>query len=103
MGIDHVKQRYPEIDALVGHGSMSARSDNKGLIAQRNGHGHIRIYVALPVGEGWATSAGIDFSQPDAARAGLISLFLGWDPGLLGLISNCDDHFVVRPLHMLPI
>jgi 2-polyprenyl-6-methoxyphenol hydroxylase-like FAD-dependent oxidoreductase len=102
-GIDSVGQRYPEIAELVGHGSMSARSDNKALIAQRNGHGHIRIYVALRVGEGWAASAGIDFSQPDAARAGLLSLFPDWAPGLLGLISNCDDHFMVRPLFMLPI
>jgi 2-polyprenyl-6-methoxyphenol hydroxylase-like FAD-dependent oxidoreductase len=80
MGVDNVNQRHPEIAELVGPGSLSARSDGKGLIAQRNGHGHIRIYVALRVVEGWAASAGIDFSQPDAARAGLISLVFGAKP-----------------------
>jgi 2-polyprenyl-6-methoxyphenol hydroxylase-like FAD-dependent oxidoreductase len=103
MGVDNVNQRHPEIAELVGHGSLSALSDNKGLIAQRNGHGHIRIYVALRVGEGWAASAQIDFAQPDAARAHLISLFSDWDVGLLGLIRSCDNQFVVRPLFMLPI
>ncbi len=103
MDVDTVDQRHPEIAELVAHGSLSALSDNKGLIAQRNGHGHIRIYVALRVEEGWAASARIDFSQPDAARAELISLFSDWDVGLLGLIRSCDDHFVVRPLFMLPI
>jgi 2-polyprenyl-6-methoxyphenol hydroxylase-like FAD-dependent oxidoreductase len=103
MGIDNVDQRHPEIAELVGRGSMSARSDGKALITQRNGHGYIRIYAALRVVEGWAASAGIDFSQPDVARAGLISLFADWDVGLLGLIRSCDDQFVVRPLYMLPI
>jgi 2-polyprenyl-6-methoxyphenol hydroxylase-like FAD-dependent oxidoreductase len=103
MGIDTVDQRHPEIAELVGRGSMTARSDGKALIAQRNGHGYIRIYVALRVEEGWAASAGIDFSQPDAARAGLISLFPDWNADLLGLIRSCDDHFTVRPLYMLPI
>jgi 2-polyprenyl-6-methoxyphenol hydroxylase-like FAD-dependent oxidoreductase len=103
MGIDSVDQRQPEIAALVGRGSMSARSDGIGLIAQRNGHGYIRIYVALRVGEDWAANAGIDFSQPDAARAGLLSLFPDWNADLLGLIRSCDDHFVVRPLFVLPI
>ncbi len=83
----------PDIAALVGHGSMAARSDGKGLTAQRNSHGQICIYATLRVGEGWAASSGIDFAQPDAARAGLISLFPDWDAGLLGLIRSCDDHF----------
>jgi 2-polyprenyl-6-methoxyphenol hydroxylase-like FAD-dependent oxidoreductase len=81
----------------------SLQADGKALIAQRNGHGHIRIYVALRVEEGWAASAQIDFAQPEAARAELISLFWDWDGGLLGLIRSCDDQFVVRPLFMLPI
>jgi 2-polyprenyl-6-methoxyphenol hydroxylase-like FAD-dependent oxidoreductase len=102
-GFDDVDERHPAIAKLVGHGSMFALGDSKGLIAQRNGHGRIRIYAALRVPEDWAATAGIDVARPDAARASLLNLFTDWDASLLALLRDCTDHFAVRPLFMLPI
>lgn len=103
VGFGDVDERYPAIAALVGHGSMAALAENKGLIAQRNGHGHIRAYATLRVPEGWAASAGIADAPPEAMRAMLLDQFAGWSPRLLVLLRECDDRFVARPLYMLPI
>lgn len=101
--LDNVDQEHPIVAQLVGHGSMFALSDNKGLLAQRNGHGHIRVYAGMRAAQGWETSAGFDVNHPQAARAWLLDLFPGWSQSLLDLIRESNDHFVVRPLFMLPV
>ncbi|HZR43109.1 MAG TPA: NAD(P)/FAD-dependent oxidoreductase [Ktedonobacteraceae bacterium] len=102
-GLDNVDQDHPAIARIVGHGLMFALASNKGLLGQRNGHGHIRVYVAMRIPEGWETTAGFDTSNPQAARAWLLDQFAGWDQSLLAMIHECNDRFVVRPLYMLPI
>jgi hypothetical protein len=74
-------------------------SDNKGLLAQRNGHNIICVYITLRVPENWA----IDFNQPEKTRNQLLQLFSDWDNQLLNLIRFCDDDFIPRPLYVLPI
>ena len=102
-GLDDVDQRHPALAQLVGHGSMSASANNKSLIAQRNGHAHIRVYAALRVPEKWATTTGFDANDPQTARAWLLDQFSDFDQSLLALIHECNDRFVVRALHMLPV
>ncbi len=102
-GLDDVDQKHPALAQLVGHGGMFAPADNKGLMAQRNGHGHIRVYTGLRIPEGWETTAGFDAENPQKARAWLLDLFAGWDQSLLALIQESNDRFVVRPLYMLPV
>ena len=41
-----VDTRHAALAALVGHGTMFALADEQGLIAQRNGGGRIRVYIA---------------------------------------------------------
>jgi len=91
----------PQISELVGQGSAFVLSDNKGLMAQRNGDQSIRIYVALRVPEDWMK--GFDFSQPRAIRAMLLDVFSGWKPELLEMLKRCDDNFVPRPLYALSL
>jgi 2-polyprenyl-6-methoxyphenol hydroxylase-like FAD-dependent oxidoreductase len=98
-----VDDRHPEIAQLVGRGTLMVLSDNKGLLAQRNGHHRIRIYVTLRVPENWVTESQIPFDQPEEARARLLQLFADWDDSLLNLIRSCDASFIARPLQMLPI
>ena len=98
-----VDDRHPEIAKLVGRGLLLAISDNKGLIAQRNGQNIIRIYIMLPVPETWITESGIHFDQPEQARTHLLQLFADWDSSLLNLIRSCDASFTPRPLYALPI
>lgn len=102
-GLDNVDQEHPALARLVGHGLMFALASNKGLLAQRNGHAHIRAYAAMRIPEGWETTAGFAAGNPQAARAWLLDQFADWDQSLLAFIHECNDRFVVRPLYMLPI
>jgi 2-polyprenyl-6-methoxyphenol hydroxylase-like FAD-dependent oxidoreductase len=102
LGIDDVDARHPEIARLVGHGKIFALGDRKGLIAQRNGHGHVRVYVGLTVPMNWATEGGVDFKNPGRAREGLADLFADWSPELLALIRESGDSIMALPLYVLP-
>jgi 2-polyprenyl-6-methoxyphenol hydroxylase-like FAD-dependent oxidoreductase len=102
-GLEDVDQKHPALAQLVGHGSMFALGDNKGLIAQRNGHGHIRVYAALRVLETWVSASGFDDSHPQTACTWLLDQFSDWDQSLLALIQGCNDRFEVRSLYMLPV
>ena len=91
--------RHPQIDALVGRGKMFAAGDDRVLIAQRNGHGHIRGYAGrrLPEAEALALAAG----EPEEARAALLEAFADWAPSLKHLIEG-GELLGVRPLYALP-
>ncbi len=102
-GLDDVDQQHPALARLVGHGSMFALANNKGLIAQRNGHAHIRVYAGMRKPEGWETAAGFDAKSPQTARAWLLDQFSDWNQSLLALIQESNDRFAVRPLYMLPV
>jgi 2-polyprenyl-6-methoxyphenol hydroxylase-like FAD-dependent oxidoreductase len=102
-GLDNVDRQHPALAQLVGHGSMLALSENKGLIAQRNSHAHIRVYAAMRIPEKWETRSGFDASNPQAARAWLLNYFSDWDQSLLAFVQEANDHFVARPLYTLPI
>lgn len=93
----------PELAAFVGHGSMWALQDGKGIMAQRNGDGRIRIDVVLRVAEDWFATHRALFDQPDRARLMVAEQFTGWHPQLQDLILACDDTVAPRPLYMLPI
>jgi 2-polyprenyl-6-methoxyphenol hydroxylase-like FAD-dependent oxidoreductase len=93
-------KHHANVDALVGTGKMFAVGDNRLLIAQRNGHGHIRGYAGLRLAEAtareWTTEA------PDRVRSNLRHAFAGWAPALTYLIDK-GDFIAVRPLYALPI
>lgn len=92
--------RHPHVDALVGAGKMFAVGDNRVIIAQRNGHGHIRGYAGLRMDEdssrAWAAL------PHHAVRRKLLDAFAGWAPELVRLIVE-GDFLGVRPLYALPI
>lgn len=98
-----VDVRQPKISKLVGRGSMCALSNNKGLIAQRNGDGSVRVYVSLRVPEKYLKECGINFSDPQDARQGLLKIFEDWSQEIKDMIVLCDDNFIPRPLYMLPV
>jgi 2-polyprenyl-6-methoxyphenol hydroxylase-like FAD-dependent oxidoreductase len=95
--------RYPESTALVGHGSMFALSDEKGLITHRDGDGRINIYIALKTPEPWTTSSGIDFRDPEAARQQLLNHFPDWNDQLRALITESNAELIPRAIYTLPI
>ncbi len=94
--------RHPESAALVGHGSMFALSDEKGLIAHRDGNERITVYIALKTPEHWATSGGIDLHDTEATKLRLLNHFTGWDDQLRALIAESDTELLPRSIYALP-
>jgi 2-polyprenyl-6-methoxyphenol hydroxylase-like FAD-dependent oxidoreductase len=102
-GIPDIDRTHPELAHVIGRGNYWSLGDNQLLAAQRNGHGHVRVYVALRSPADWLDTCGIPFTDPDGARRGLKELFVDWAPQLSTLIEACDDTFIPRPLMMLPV
>ncbi|CDR05604.1 FAD-dependent oxidoreductase [Streptomyces iranensis] len=100
--LNDVDTRHPAVAELVGRGSMFALADEKGLFAQRNGGGRIRVYIAVKTPEEWSRSALNDPADPAATRKRLLDLFPDWDEGLRALIADSDGPLVHRPIHALP-
>ena len=99
--ISSVEADHPRVAELVGLGICLATSDDKGLLAQRNGNGSIRLYVMLRVPEDWTQRCGFAFDQVDATRQGLLKLFEGWAPHLRELLA-APDVFFPRSLYTHP-
>lgn len=99
--ISSVDKRHPALADLVGPGIFLATSDDKALIAQRNGDGNIRVYVTFRVPEDWPQRCGFAFDQVDAARQGLLKVFEGWAPHLCDLLEAAEV-FIPRSLYTHP-
>ncbi len=97
-----VDTNQPQLAALVGQGNLIVVGSNQALMAQRNGDGSVRVYVALRVPADWAEMCGIDFGRVGQARARLLALFEGWAPHVLALLRFSDNVFLPRPLFTLP-
>ncbi|MEV7045590.1 NAD(P)/FAD-dependent oxidoreductase [Amycolatopsis sp. NPDC051061] len=93
--LSDVDEQHPAVAALVGPGSMFALAGGKGLIAQRNGGGRIRVYAAVK-NEDPAAVTGL------ADRARLLEVFADFDAGLRALLEESDDTLIPRPIHALP-
>jgi 2-polyprenyl-6-methoxyphenol hydroxylase-like FAD-dependent oxidoreductase len=97
---DAVAKR-PEALALTGRGSFFVLSDNRYI----GGHGGntIAFGCGLRVGENWVADSGIDWHDPESARAGLLREYPDWVPALTDLIRECDDDAIwPRPIYALP-
>ncbi len=102
IGLPDADIRHPALAKLVGRGSMFALGDNKGLIAQRNGDGRIRVYVVVRAPEEWLSAIPCA-DQPAVSRAMLAAEFSDWAPQLVDLIMLSDDQLVPRRITGLPV
>jgi 2-polyprenyl-6-methoxyphenol hydroxylase-like FAD-dependent oxidoreductase len=98
-----VDNRHPDIAELVGQGSAAAADGERGLFAQRNGGGHIRVYVIQRLAADWITAAGLTDQDTGALRALLLDRFRDWSPRLRRLITDNDGPYVDRPILALPV
>jgi 2-polyprenyl-6-methoxyphenol hydroxylase-like FAD-dependent oxidoreductase len=101
--LSDVDKVHPELSALVGPGTVYAFGEGKGIIAQRNGDGGIRVYVALHAEENWVRTDVVDANDPAATRARLLDLFADWAPNMRQLIADSEDRQVPRPVYALPV
>jgi 2-polyprenyl-6-methoxyphenol hydroxylase-like FAD-dependent oxidoreductase len=102
-------KKHPEIDAMVGNGSLFAfgESDRKVLLTQRNGDGSLRTYAMGPQPESWIKDMEVNSRETEEARAALAKEFADWSPELTRIIQDFDvkkgDSITPRSLYMLPV
>ncbi|MET9174076.1 NAD(P)/FAD-dependent oxidoreductase [Streptomyces misionensis] len=101
-GFPDCDARHPSLAALVGDGTMLASTGDKALLAQRNGQGHIRVYVAFRAPQDWHVAAGVSLDDAEAVRRYLVDLLKGWDESLLDFVRRNEGGFTARPVFVLP-
>ncbi|PEH76208.1 MULTISPECIES: FAD-dependent oxidoreductase [Nocardia] len=98
-----VENRHPDVAELVGAGSAAAADGERGLFAQRNGGGHIRVYIIQRVAVDWIAAAGLSVAETDRLRALLLTRYRDWAPNLRRLLTDNDGPYIDRPIHALPV
>ncbi|MGV9280004.1 FAD-dependent oxidoreductase [Streptomyces sp. NPDC003730] len=100
---DAMETAHPELSALVGRGSAHVADGERGLFAQRNSGGHMRVYVMRRVPLDWMAASGLRPQDTDGIRARLVAEYAGWSPRILRMITENDGAYVDRPLFALPV
>ncbi|MBD3139005.1 FAD-dependent oxidoreductase [Microbispora bryophytorum] len=98
--LDDVDTRHPDLARLIGDGSVAVYGVNRGLVAQRNSGGHVKVYAQFRAPLDW--HLGLDPADAEAVRAHLLALFDGWADPALDLLRR-GGAFVHRPLYVLPV
>lgn len=102
--ISNANERHPELGQRVGGGMCLTLGSNKGILAQRNGDGAIRVYAFMRAAETWDKESGVDFAQIDSAKRQVVDMHFGdWDQGAKDMVLKSDPELVVRHMYMLPI
>ena len=102
--LSDVDNQYPDAAAFVGPGSMFALDHGKGVMAQRNGDGRIRVYLAIRAeDENWVSTELVDLADPVQTRLRLLEIFDDFAEPLRGLIADADENFVPRAINALPV
>ena len=92
--------RHPASAKVVGDGALYALAPGKGIVAHRETDGAVHTYVALTKPQAWIE--GIDFANPEAAKARVAAEFEGWASALTALITDGETAPVPRAIHALP-
>lgn len=102
--ISDADKREPALSERVGGGMCLTLGENKGVLAQRNGDGTIRVYAFMRNTETWQKDCGIDFTQIQGCKEAVVDRYFGdWDQGAKDLVLKSDPEVLVRPMWMLPI
>lgn len=98
--LDDVDARHPGLARLIGDGSMGVYGVNRGLVAQRNSGGRVKVYAQFRAPLDW--HANLDPADAQAVRSSLLTLFDGWAAPVLDLLRH-GTAFIHRPLYVLPV
>ncbi|MBL0387452.1 FAD-dependent monooxygenase [Tumebacillus sp. ITR2] len=94
---------HPDLAAFNGRGKLFALGDHKGILAQLNGDGGIRVYASFEAERDWLDTCGIPFDQPEEAQRQLLMMFSDWDESLREYIRQADGAILPRRIYMLPV
>ncbi|MGN5634990.1 FAD-dependent oxidoreductase [Streptomyces sp. AC154] len=100
---DAVETAHPELAELVGGGSAHAADGDRGLFAQRNSGGHLRVYIMRRVPLDWIAATGLRPQDTEGIRAQLLREYADWSPRMLRMITENDGPYVDRPILALPV
>lgn len=96
--------RHPDLGKRAGRGMCLTLGPNKGILAQRNGDGAVRVYAFMRAAESWDKDSGIDFSDMETAKKEVVERYFGdWDQGAKDMVLRSDSDTLVRSMYMLPI
>jgi 2-polyprenyl-6-methoxyphenol hydroxylase-like FAD-dependent oxidoreductase len=101
-GIDDIDQRFPALSQLVGRGKVGVHGEGREIIAQRNGHAHVRGYAIFRAPADWANRR-FDFASPALVRTELLREFGGFADQITDLFRAANDNFVARQIYALPV
>jgi 2-polyprenyl-6-methoxyphenol hydroxylase-like FAD-dependent oxidoreductase len=93
--------RHPATASAVGGGALYVLVPGKGIVAHREPNGVLHTYVVLTKPPSFFD--GIDFADPNAAKARVAAELDGWAPELTALITDGETDPVLRRIHALPI
>ncbi|MFH8572893.1 FAD-dependent oxidoreductase [Streptomyces sp. NPDC017993] len=100
---DDMEHAHPELSRLVGNGSAHIADGERGLFAQRNSGGHMRVYILQRVPVDWIAANGLRPEDTEGIRAHLLGEYAAWSPQILRMITDNDGAYVDRPLFALPV
>lgn len=100
---DDMENAHPELSELVGKGSAHAADGERGLFAQRNSGGHMRVYIMQRVPVDWIAANGLRPEDTQGVRAHLLREYAAWSPQMLRMITDNDGVYVDRPILALPV
>lgn len=99
-----VDNRNPWLSKYVGTGSVFMFDQGRGVFAQRNGGGSIRVYACVQQPESWFDTCGIDWSCPGKSQEQLVDgYFSDCANDIKRLILDPSDQVVLRRLDMLRV
>jgi 2-polyprenyl-6-methoxyphenol hydroxylase-like FAD-dependent oxidoreductase len=100
----NVSEKKQWLSEFTGRGSCFMFDKGRAVVCQHNGNDTIRVYVAVRQPETWVKDCGIDWEQPDAARAILAERYYGdCHEDIKRVIIEASDGLIPRPLYMLPV
>ncbi|WP_432097000.1 FAD-dependent oxidoreductase [Streptomyces sp. bgisy100] len=100
---DAMERAHPELSRLVGKGSAHVADGERGLFAQRNSGGHMRVYLMQRVPADWIAANGLRPEDTRGIRAHLLREYAAWSPRILRMITDNDGAYVDRPIFALPV
>ncbi|HUR08608.1 MAG TPA: NAD(P)/FAD-dependent oxidoreductase [Nonomuraea sp.] len=100
---DDMENAHPELSELIGKGSAHVADGERGLFAQRNGGGHMRVYIMRRVPVDWIAANGLRPEDTQGIRANLLREYAAWSPEMLRMITDNDGAYVDRPILALPV
>ncbi|MFI2204309.1 FAD-dependent oxidoreductase [Streptomyces sp. NPDC020192] len=99
--LEEADLRHPVSAGVAGGGMLFALGAGRGFLGHRESDGSLHVYAAVEAPEDWLD--GIDFGDPDAAKAAVLKEFDGWAESLRALVADADGPLVPRRIHALPI